>query len=46
MGVAEMVRWLKRDHPGVVVGNDSRGLGEPGAWKWPSRLETLGVEAR
>jgi len=46
LGVAEMIRQLKRDHPGLVVGNYSRGLGERSTWKLPARLKKLGVEAR
>ena len=30
LGIAEMVRRLKREHPGLVVGNFARGLNERG----------------
>lgn len=35
LGVAEMIRRLKRARPGLVIGNFSRGLGERGDWRPP-----------
>ena len=35
IGIAQMIRRLKREHPTLVVGNFSRGLGERGDWTRP-----------
>jgi pyruvate-formate lyase-activating enzyme len=32
MGIAAMLRRLRRDHPKLVIGNFARGLGERGDW--------------
>lgn len=33
VGIATMIRRLKRDHPQLVIGNYSRGLGERRGWR-------------
>jgi len=35
LGIAELVRRLRRARPGLVVGNFARGLGERGEWRSP-----------
>jgi pyruvate-formate lyase-activating enzyme len=35
MGIAAMIKQLKKDHPKLVIGNYSRGLNERGDWERP-----------
>ena len=42
IGIAAMIKQLKKDHPKLVIGNYSRGLNERGEWEKPSGLVATG----